>query len=51
MRIWAAQGDNEKMFQRAASMQKRLDRMEKVERPQKRKDQGCGLLQSGGTFR
>lgn len=35
MRIWAAQGDNEKMFQRAASMQKRLDRMEKVERPKK----------------
>lgn len=35
MRIWAAQGDNEKMFQRAASMQKRLDRMDKVERPQK----------------
>lgn len=33
MRIWAAQADNEMMFQRAASMQKRLDRMDKVEKP------------------
>lgn len=33
MRIWAAQANNEMMFQRAASMQKRLDRMDKVEKP------------------
>lgn len=35
MRSWAAQADNESMFKRAASMQKRLDRMEKKERPKK----------------
>lgn len=33
LRIWAAQGDNEKMFHQAASMQKRLDKMDKVEKP------------------
>ena len=40
MRSWAAQADNESMYKRAASMQKRLDRMEKVERP---KNEGPGM--------
>lgn len=40
MRSWAAQADNESMYKRAASMQKRLDRMEKVERP---KNAGLGM--------
>lgn len=40
MRSWAAQADNESMYKRAASMQKRLDRMEKVERP---KNDGPGM--------
>ncbi len=35
MRSWAAQADNESMYKRAASMQKRIDRMEKVDRPKK----------------
>ncbi len=33
MRIWAQQGDNEKMFKRAQSMEKRLERMEKIDKP------------------
>ena len=33
LRIWAAQGDNEKFFKRAESMQKRLDKVEKVDKP------------------
>lgn len=33
LRDWAIRGDNEKFFRRAASMQKRLDKMEKLERP------------------
>lgn len=33
LRLWAAMADNKKMFRQAASMQKQLDRMEKVERP------------------
>jgi ATPase subunit of ABC transporter with duplicated ATPase domains len=33
MRIWAAQADNPYMFKRAASMQKALDRIEKLARP------------------
>lgn len=33
MRQWAAQANNEKMFARAKSMQKRLDRIDKVEKP------------------
>lgn len=33
MRIWAAQADNPYMFKRAASMQKALDRIEKLGRP------------------
>ncbi len=33
MRDWAARADNESMFKRAQSMQNRLDRMEKVEKP------------------
>lgn len=41
MRSWAAQADNESMYKRAASMQKRLDRMEKVERPKTRARE-CG---------
>lgn len=40
MRVWAAAGDNEMMFRRAASMQKRLDRMDKAERP---KREGAGM--------
>lgn len=33
LRIWAAMADNKKMFRQAASMQKQLDRMDKLERP------------------
>lgn len=33
LREWAAQGDNEKFFKRAESMQKRLDKVEKVDKP------------------
>ncbi|MCJ7690141.1 MAG: ABC-F family ATP-binding cassette domain-containing protein [Clostridiaceae bacterium] len=33
LRIWAVQADNEKFFKRAASMQKRLDKIEKVDKP------------------
>lgn len=33
LRIWAAQGDNEDLFKKAACMQKRLDKMEKIEKP------------------
>lgn len=33
MRLWAAQADNPYMFKRAASMQKALDRIEKLGRP------------------
>ncbi len=33
LRIWAAQGDNEDLFKKAACMQKRLEKMEKLEKP------------------
>ncbi len=33
MRIWAKQADNEKLFKRAKAMEKRLDTMEKIDRP------------------
>jgi len=33
LRVWATQGDNEKFFKRAESMQKRLDKVEKVDKP------------------
>lgn len=33
MRDWAARADSEKMFRRAAAMQKRMDRIERVEKP------------------
>ncbi|MGH4137892.1 ribosomal protection-like ABC-F family protein [Clostridium sp.] len=33
LRIWAIQADNEKFFKRAASMQKRLDKVERVDKP------------------
>lgn len=33
LRVWAAQGDNEDLFKKAACMQKRLDKMEKLEKP------------------
>lgn len=33
LRIWAAQADNKKMFAQAKSMQKRLDKVDRVERP------------------
>ena len=33
MRTWAAAANNEKMFRRAESMRKRLERMDKIERP------------------
>ncbi|MGH4120500.1 ribosomal protection-like ABC-F family protein [Clostridium sp.] len=33
LRIWAVQADNEKFFKRAASMQKRLDKVEKIDKP------------------
>jgi len=33
MRQWAAQSDNEKMFKRAKAMEKRIETMEKIDRP------------------
>ena len=33
MRIWANQGDNEKMYKRAKAMEKRVERMEKIDKP------------------
>jgi len=33
LREWATQGDNEKFFKRAESMQKRLDKVERVDKP------------------
>lgn len=33
LREWAIQGDNEKFFKRAESMQKRLDKVERVDKP------------------
>ena len=33
LREWAIQGDNEKFFKRAESMQKRLDKIDRVEKP------------------
>ncbi|MCT8975155.1 ABC-F type ribosomal protection protein [Clostridium sp. CX1] len=33
LRQWAAQGDNEKFFKRAESMQKRLDKIQKIDKP------------------
>lgn len=33
LRMWAAQGDNEDLFKKAACMQKRLDKMGKLEKP------------------
>lgn len=33
LRIWAIQADNEKFFKRAASMQKRLDKIQRVDKP------------------
>ncbi|MEG0775700.1 ABC-F type ribosomal protection protein [Clostridium sp.] len=33
LRDWAMRGDNEKFFKRAASMQKRLDKMDKLDKP------------------
>ncbi len=33
LRQWAIQGDNEKFFKRAESMQKRLDKMQRIDKP------------------
>lgn len=33
LRDWAARGDNEKFFKRAASMQKALDKIQRIEKP------------------
>lgn len=33
LRQWAIQGDNEKFFKRAESMQKRLDKIQKIDKP------------------
>ncbi|WP_315115984.1 ribosomal protection-like ABC-F family protein [uncultured Clostridium sp.] len=33
LREWAVQGDNEKFFKRAESMQKRLDKIQKIDKP------------------
>lgn len=41
LRQWATQGDNEDLYKRAAAMQKRLDRIEKLDRP--RTDQSLQL--------
>lgn len=38
LRDWANRGDNEKMFKRAFSMEKRLEKMEKVDKPNMDKD-------------
>lgn len=37
LRDWAARGDNVKFYRRAASMQKSLDKMEKLEKPKEKK--------------
>lgn len=37
LRDWAARSDNVKFYRRAASMQKSLDRMEKIEKPKEKK--------------
>lgn len=33
LRIWGAIGDNESLYKKAASMEKRLDKMDKIDRP------------------
>lgn len=38
LKDWANRGDNEKMFKRAFSMEKRLEKMEKVDKPNMDKD-------------
>ena len=38
LKDWANRGDNEKMFKRAFSMEKRLEKMEKIDRPTIDKD-------------
>ncbi len=46
LRIWGAQGDNEKFFKRAASMEKRLEKMETMDRPQLTEDAMALRLQT-----
>jgi ATPase subunit of ABC transporter with duplicated ATPase domains len=38
LRDWAARGDNPKFYKKAASIQKRLDKMTRIERPQFERD-------------
>ncbi len=38
LKEWGRQGDNPIFFRRAASMQKRLDKMEKIDKPKEKKD-------------
>ncbi|SHJ66280.1 ATPase components of ABC transporters with duplicated ATPase domains [Geosporobacter subterraneus DSM 17957] len=49
LRDWGNRGDNEKFFRRAASMQKRLDKIERLDRPQT--DRAKIQLQLGGEQR
>ncbi|MTI56945.1 ribosomal protection-like ABC-F family protein [Geosporobacter ferrireducens] len=49
LRDWGNRGGNEKFFRRAASMQKRLDKIEKLDRPQL--DRAKIQLQLGGEQR
>lgn len=48
LRIWGAQGDNEKFFKRAASMEKRLEKMETIARPKLTDDTMALRLDSAG---
>ena len=48
LRIWGAQGDNEKFFKRAASMEKRLEKMETIDRPKLTDDAMALRLASAG---
>ncbi len=48
LRMWGAQGDNEKFFKRAASIEKRLEKMETIERPKLSEDSVALRLDSAG---
>ncbi len=52
MRLWAGNADNEKMFQRAKSMEKRLEKMDQPEAPtEERNMRSLGIRSSGRTVR
>ncbi len=47
LRQWGKQGDNEKFFRRAASMEKRLEKMDKVHKPKLEADAPGLILRAG----